>query len=92
MILILGVLLISVFSQRALAVGRSWLHHVGPLLRPDQCPLYVSRGNSRAPIFAKRLKLMTPYDKKSDKRLYNAVALAILLCVFIVSVPRHWEF
>jgi hypothetical protein len=43
------------------------------------------------PIFAKRLKLMTPYEKNSDKPLYNSVALAILLCAFIVSTPRKFE-
>ena len=34
MVLILGVLLIAVFSRGALAAGRTWLHHAGPLLLP----------------------------------------------------------
>jgi hypothetical protein len=44
------------------------------------------------PIFAKRVKLMSPYDRNSDQWRNNAVALAILLCLFIASVPRHARF
>jgi hypothetical protein len=35
---------------------------------------------------------MAPYDEKSDKRLYNAIALTILLCLFIVAATRQWKF
>jgi hypothetical protein len=44
------------------------------------------------PVFARRVKLMLPYDRSADRRLPNAVALAILLCLFLVSVPRHSRF
>jgi signal transduction histidine kinase len=42
-----------------------------------------------APIFAKRLKLMTPYESSSDRRLNNAIALLLLFCLFVASVPRR---
>jgi len=42
-----------------------------------------------APIFAKRLKLMTPYEPGSDKRLNNAIALLFLFCLFVASAPRR---
>lgn len=45
-----------------------------------------------APIFAKRLKLMTPYDRSLDRRLNNAVALLVLSCMFIASAPRRSNF
>ncbi len=35
---------------------------------------------------------MSPYDRKSDLWLPNAVALAFLLCLFIVSAPRQSGF
>jgi hypothetical protein len=44
-----------------------------------------------APVFAKRLKLMTPYESATDRQSYNAAALAIVLCLFLVSVPRKFH-
>jgi hypothetical protein len=91
MIMILGILLISIFSEE-----RWRLDEVGFVM----LALYFALNNVRfmflagilvPPIFAKRLKLMTPYDKKTENWRYNAVALAILLGAFIVSVPRHWN-
>ena len=92
MALILGTLLISIFSRE-----RWRLDELGFML----LALYFSLTNIRfmflaailaPPIFARRLKLMTPYDRNSDRRFYNVVALAILLCLFIVSAPRQWRF
>ena len=48
-VLILGVLLIVGSFAGALAVGRTWVHHAGPLLFSDQYPLHVPGGNSCAP-------------------------------------------
>jgi hypothetical protein len=45
-----------------------------------------------APIFARRLKLMTPYDSGSDRWHNNVAALLVLACLFIASVPRHSNF
>ena len=92
MVLILGTLLISVFSME-----RWRLDELGFIV----VALYFSLTNIRfmflaailvSPIFAKRLKVMTPYDRNSDRRLHNAVALAILLCLFVISTPRQWRF
>jgi hypothetical protein len=92
MFLILGTLLIAVFSE-----DRWRLDELGFIM----VALYFSLTNIRfmflaaillPPVFAKRVKLMTPYDRNSDKRLYNVVAFVILLCVFVVSAPRHWKF
>jgi hypothetical protein len=60
------------------------------------------------PIFARRIQEMTfdrdsdqrlkdavaqvPRAGKSATRLRNAVALAVLCYVFVVSAPRHWKF
>jgi hypothetical protein len=91
LVLILGTLLISIFSQE-----RWRLDEVAFMM----LALYYSLTYIRfmflaailvTPIFARRLKLMTPYDRNSDRRLYNAVALAILFCLFVFSTPRHWE-
>jgi hypothetical protein len=108
MILILGTLLIAVFSQE-----RWRLDQLGFIL----LALYFSLTNVRfmflagilaPPIFASRLKLaafardsdrrldnavaQVPRDKNSDRRLRNVVVLAILCYVFVVSAPRHWRF
>jgi len=92
MVLILGTLLISVFSME-----RWRLDELGFIM----LALYFSLTNIRfmflaailvPPIFAKCLKLMTPYDRNSDRRLNNAVALAILLCLFAFSMPHQSKF
>lgn len=91
-LLILGVLLIAVFSRE-----RWRLDEVAFVV----LALYFSLTYIRfiflaailvSPIFAKRLKLMSPYDPKSDKWLYNAVALAILFFLFILSKPTQSEY
>ena len=88
MILILGVLLIAVFSE-----VRWRLDEVAMVMLALYYALTFSRfiflaGILLPPIFATRLKLMEPYDRSSDKRLNNAIALLILLGLFVVSVPR----
>jgi hypothetical protein len=108
MVLILGTLLIAVFSQE-----RWRLDELGFIM----LALYFSLTNVRfmflagilaPPIFAKRLKLVAldrdsdqrlnnavaliPHGRNSDKRLRNAVVFVILCYVFIVSAPRHWKF
>jgi hypothetical protein len=92
MVLILGTLLIAIFSRE-----RWRLDEVAYMV----VTLYYSLTYVRfmflaailaAPIFAKRLKLMTPYDGGSDNRRHNAVALAILFSLFIISTPRGGRF
>ena len=92
MLLVLGVLLIALFSRE-----RWRLDEVGlMILALYYCLTYIRfiflAGILAPPIFAKRLKLMTPYDRDSDRWLPNAVALAILLCLFIGSVPRQSSY
>jgi hypothetical protein len=92
MILILGLLLVTVFSKE-----RWRLDELGSATVALYYGLTYSRflflaGILLPPIFAKRVKLMTPYDRSADHRTPNAVALAILLCLFLVSVPRHSKF
>jgi len=92
MALILGVLLVALFSRE-----RWRLDEVAFIMLALYYSLAYIRfiflaGILAPPIFAKRLKLMGPYDRSSDRRLRNAVALAILFCLFIVSVPRPSSF
>ena len=92
MVLILGTVLVAVFSRE-----RWRLDEVGFTLVALYYGLSYARflflaGILLPPVFAKRVKLMTPYDRSDDRRRPNAVALAILLCLFLVSVPRHSRF
>lgn len=88
MILILGTLLISVLSQKRLRLDELGFIVLSLYFSLTYVRFMFLAGILLAPIFATRLELMTPYDKNSDKRLYNVVALAILLCAFIIGVPR----
>lgn len=106
-ILVLGTLLIAVFSQE-----RWRLDELGFIV----LALYFSLTNVRflflaailaPPIFARRIKLAAvdrdsdrrlesavaqlPQGRSPDKRLRNAVVLVILCYVFIASAPRHWK-
>jgi MFS family permease len=92
MILILGVLLIAVFSE-----VRWRLDEVAVVMLAFYYALTFSRfiflaGILLPPIFARRLKLMEPYDRSSDKRLNNAMALVVLLGLFAASAPRASAF
>jgi hypothetical protein len=92
MALILGVVLVAVFSRE-----RWRLDEVGFTVAALYYGLTYSRflflaGILLPPIFARRVKLMTAYDRSDDGPVPNAVALAVLLCLFIVSVPRHSKF
>jgi hypothetical protein len=88
MALILGVLLVALFSRE-----RWRLDEVARIMLALYYSLAYVRfiflaGILAPPVFAKRLKLMSPYDRSSDRRLPNAAALAFLLCLFIVSLPH----
>jgi hypothetical protein len=92
MLLVLGALLIAIFSRE-----RWRLNEVALLmLALYYCLTYIRfiflAGILAPPIFARRLKLMSPYDRNSDRWPPNAIALAILLCLFIVSMPRPSSF
>jgi hypothetical protein len=92
MILILGTLLISVLSRERWRLDEVAIAMLALCYSLTYIRFLFLAGILLPPLFAKRLKLMTPYDRSSDKRLYNAAALAILLGLFIVSAPRHSRF
>ncbi len=92
MVVVLGTLLISLLSRERWRLDE---------LATAMLALYWSLTYSRfmflagillPPVFAKRVKLMTPYERNSDKALPNALALAVLLCAFIIAMPRDSRF
>jgi hypothetical protein len=92
MILILGLLLTAIFSRE-----RWRLDEVGFTMVALYYCLTYSRfiflaGILLPPVFAKRLKLMLPYDPAADRRVHNVVALAILLGLFVGTMPPHSGF
>jgi hypothetical protein len=92
MAVILGVLLVALFSRE-----RWRLDEVACVMLALYYSLTYIRfiflaGILVPPMLAKRIKLMGLYDKNADRRLANAVALAILLCLFIVSAPNTSKF
>ncbi len=91
LILILGILLTSVFSEERWRLDEVGFIMLALYFALNSVRFMFLAGILLPPIFAKRLKLMTPYDKKADNWRYNAVALAILLGAFIVSVPHQWN-
>ncbi len=92
MVLIVATLLISIFSREP------WrLDEIATTMLALYWSLTYSRfmflaGILLPPVFAKRVKLMTPYERNSDKALPNALALAVLLCAFIIAMPRDSRF
>ncbi len=92
MILILGTLPISVLSLEEWGLDELGYTALALYFSLTYVRFIFLAGILLAPIFARRVKLMLPYSKKSDKPLYNCVALAILLTLFIASVPSHSNF
>jgi hypothetical protein len=92
MILILGTLLIAVFSREPWRLDEIGITMLALCYSLTYIRFMFLAGILLPPIFAKRLKLMDAYARGSDKRLNNALALGILLCLFLVSVPRHAKF
>jgi len=92
MMLIVGLLLVAIFSRE-----RWRLDEIGfTIVALYYCLTYARflflAGILLPPIFARRIKLMTPYERENDRPLPNALALAILLVLFAVSTPRHEKF
>lgn len=92
MVLILGVLLIAVFSRERWRLDELAFIMLALYYSLTYIRLIFLAGILAPPIFAKRIKLMSAYDRNSDRRLPNAIALTILLCLFIVSVPHTSGF
>jgi hypothetical protein len=92
MVLILGILLVAVLSRERWRLDEVGFTMVALYYGLTYTRFLFLAGILLPPVFAKRVKLMLPYDRSKDRRLPNAIALAILLCLFIVSVPRHSKF
>src|SRR6266702_2913903 len=91
-VLIVAVLLLAVFSRERwrldeVAFGVLSLYFALTYIR-----VMFLVGILVTPIVAKRFKLMTPYNRDSDKPRHNAVALAVLLCVGFLSLPHSSTF
>ncbi len=91
-LLILGTLLIAVFSCERWRLDELGFSIVALYYSLTYIRFMFLAGILLPPIFARRLKLMSPYDRTSDRPRNNAIALGILLCLFIFSVPRHSKF
>ena len=92
MALILGLLLVAIFSRERWRLDEIGFTMVALYYGLTYSRLLFLAGILLPPIFARRLKLMTPYERKTDRPLPNAVALAVLIALFLVSVPRHGKF
>ncbi len=92
MVLILGVLLVAVFSRERWRLEEVGFTIVALYYGLTYIRFLFLAGILLPSVFARRVKLMTPYDRSDDRPSPNAVALAILFCLFLVSVPRHAKF
>jgi hypothetical protein len=92
MILILGTLLIAIFSREAWRLDEIAFSVLALYWSLTYSRFLFLAGILLPPIFAKRVKLMTAYERETDRPLPNAVALAVVLALFLVSAPRHWKF
>jgi hypothetical protein len=91
-VLIIGTLLIAVLSSELWRLDELALMIVALTYSLTYIRFMFLAGILAPPIFARRLKLMTPYRRDSDKLRNNAVALFVLLCLFIATAPRHSRF
>jgi hypothetical protein len=92
MLVILGTLLVAVLSSERWRLDELAFTILALYYSLTYIRFLFLAGILLAPIFAKRVKVMAPYDKESDKPHYNAIALGILLCLFIVAATRQWKF
>jgi hypothetical protein len=108
MVLILGTLLIAVFSQERWRLDELGFMMLALYFCLTNVRFMFLAGILAPPIFARRLKLAAlagdsdrrlneavaalPRDAKSDKRLRNAAVLVILCSTFVAAAPRHWKF
>ncbi len=91
LIMIAGLLLAALFSEVRWSLDEVALTLLALYFSLTYLRFMFLAGILLAPVFAKRLKLMTPYESATDRQSYNAAALAIVLCLFLVSVPRKFH-
>ena len=105
MVLILGTLLIAVFSRERWRLDELGFMMLALYFGLTNVRFLFLAGILAPPIFAKRLKLSdlfmrrqadetarVPPKGSSNRWLANAVVLVILCYVFIASAPRNWKF
>jgi hypothetical protein len=90
--LVLGVLLVAFFSRERWRLDEVAFVIVALYYSLTYLRFIFLAGILLPPIFAKRLNLMSPYDRGSDRPQPNAVALVFLLCLFIFSAPNPSKF
>jgi hypothetical protein len=91
-VLVLGVLLAAIFSPERWRLDEAGFTIVALYYGLTYSRFIFLAGILLPPVFARRVKLMTPYDRGLDRRLPNAVALLVLIGLFAVSVPQHSKF
>ncbi len=92
MILILGLLLVAIFSRERWRLDEIGFVVVALYFCLTHARFLFLAGILLPPVFARRIKLMTPYERKSDRPLPNALALTVLLILFVVYMPGHENF
>jgi hypothetical protein len=92
MLLIIAVLLAALFSRVRWRLDEVAFVVLALYFSLSHVRFLFLAGILLAPVFAKRLKLMTPYDSSSDRRLNNAIALLLLFGLFIASAPRRSNY
>jgi hypothetical protein len=92
MVLILGTLLIALFSREPWRLDEIAITLVALYWALTYSRFLFLAGILLPPVFARRVKLMTPYERNSDKALPNVLALLVLLCSFIIAMPRNSNF
>ena len=92
MVLILGLLLVAIFSRERWQLDEIGFTIVALYYSLTHLRFLFLAGILLPPVFARRIKLMTPYERETDRLLPNVVALAALLALFLVNVPRSGKF
>jgi hypothetical protein len=91
-LLIFSVLLVALFSRVRWRLDEVALVMLAFYFSLTHVRFIFLAGILLAPIFARRVDLMTPYESGSDRRLNNAIALLVLFGLFFVSAPRRSNF
>ena len=92
MALIVGLLLVAIFSSERWRLDEIAFTLVALYYSLTYSRFLFLAGILLAPIFARRIKLMTPYERETDLPRPNAVAMAVLLALFLISMPRDKRF
>jgi len=92
MALILGLLLVATVSRERWRLDEIGFTMLALYFGLTHVRLLFLSGILLPPLFAKRLKLMDSYRREADRPMPNVVAMAVLLVLFLVSVPWSGKF